>query len=417
MSDIKFGAEYWVAVISLLMYSILLIASVYQYVRHRGIDVSKARSNFNQCKLSFFAILAVSSAASIPLWLACVARAGPDDCQWNGPGYAFCWSLHLIALTGYSCCVGIPTIMWSDIVNGYNHKSFFKSFCDRNIDSTRVCFLIFVVSYLLNELLTVVSMIIWMDPQDMSGYLEGNRLYSVGTFVEPLVICLFAGGCLVIGIRLQLYVRQVRLSAHTQLRLLLQLNAVLAVVALSYLTRAAFIFNLRSRYNNSIFHCSYVVWVLCTHWLPHFLCSFCLLLLMSRAGPGGPCCCGAGGREVGRNRRKVSLSHGGEGSAGSAKTPRDRDGWAMWDGVDMAHSPLLCEEGEEDGEEGEGDDPYGVVEYNLEGDEEGYERWGGGRIISEEEESDCEESNRDSCRDSYRTDFVDSEYDVNIAFK
>lgn len=424
------------------MYAILFLASINQYAKHRKIDVQRRKGHFNHCKLTFFAMLAISSAASLPLWVACVAYGGPDDCQWNGPGYAVCWSLHLIALTGFSCCVGIPTIMWSDIVNGYDHKSFLKSFWGKNIDSTRICFLIFAFCYIINELLTVVSMIVWMDPNDTEKYLEGNEVYGVGTFIEPIIICLFAGGCLIIGIRLQLYVRRVQLSANTQRRLLWQLNSVLTVVTLSYLTRAAFIFNLRSHYNDSIFNCSYAVWIVCTHWLPHVLCSLCLLLIMSRAGASGHCCCWGGytgGYEKVKVKRARAPSHRGHVRGGGldSRPNHSKEGYADRilgtsaedDTLDMVTSPLL--------EEGGAVEDFYYDDFEYENEDDDYVGGGEGRGFNtyvngddgeEEWEEDLmmgeygaegtyydEDYHEGSFRDSYRTDYVDSEYDVNIA--
>jgi hypothetical protein len=443
MTSLKFGIVYWIATASLVMYSILFLASVYQYARHRRINEKRTKSNFNQCKLTFFAVLAISSAASIPLWVACVAYGGPDDCQWDGAGYAVCWSLHLIALTGFSCCVGIPTIMWSDIVNGYDHKSFLKSFCDWNIDSTRVCFLVFAFCYILNELLTVISMIVWMDPSDAEKYLEGNEVYGIGTFIEPIIICLFAGGCLVIGIRLQLYVRRVRLSANTQRRLLWQLNSVLTVVTLSYLTRAAFIFNLRSHYNDNIFNCSYAVWIVCTHWLPHVLCSLCLLLIMSRAGTHGYCCCWWGhaveyeevDAKEGWAREKGSPSRGRGKKRQGGRRHRSRSKERIQSrrvfstsvdsgGEEALDAPLLgadaeCEQGDSEGYDNDFDYEYDDDDDSGEGSSsymnEEEEEWEEDLMMGGNGREDEEADNEDSFRDSYRTDYVDSEYDVNIA--
>jgi hypothetical protein len=218
---------------------------------------------------------------SLPLWGVCALLGGPHDCQWESRTYAFCWSLHLLALVGYSAAIGIPTLMWSDIVNGFDHQSFFRSFSTSQIDSTRVCFITFVACYILLELTSIVSMAVDMSPKHMGTYYETNQIYLLSILLEPFIICLFAGGCLIIGIRLQLYVRSVRFDQFTQSRLLWQLNGVLAIVTICYMLRALLIFNLRVHFLSA--HFSYLGWISCTHWAPHVISSFCLLIVMCRS--------------------------------------------------------------------------------------------------------------------------------------
>jgi hypothetical protein len=231
--------------------------------------------------LIFLGLLGISAALSIPLWGICVLLGGPNDCQWQSRSYAFCWSLHLLALVGYTSTIGIPTIMWSDIVNGVDSQSFLKSFSTSRIDVTRICFITFVTCYVIIELTTIISMAVSMSPYHMNDYFENNEIYQLSILLEPFIICLFAGGCLLIGIRLQLYVRSVRFDQFTQRRLLFQLNGVLAIVTVCYMLRSILIFNLRIQYMSS--RIPYGAWIACTHWAPQVICSFCLLIIMSRS--------------------------------------------------------------------------------------------------------------------------------------
>mmetsp|Transcript_8665 Transcript_8665/g.12940 ORF Transcript_8665/g.12940 Transcript_8665/m.12940 type:complete len:393 (-) Transcript_8665:69-1247(-) len=384
----KFTGVYWIAVASTIFYLFLFVISVYQFLVHRKLDIQRQSNsnNFIECKLVFFATLATSALASLPLWVVCVGLGGPHDCQWNGSSYAFCWSLHLLSLTGYSCCVGIPTIMWSDIINGYNNTSFLKSFLRKDIDITRICFVSFLSCYILNELLTVLSMAIWLKPSDIGQYLDNNKIYGFNTFAEPIIIFLFAGGCLIIGTRLQIYVRSVRLEEGIERRLLWQLNTVLAIVAISYLTRAAFILNLRSHYNDNVFDCSYPVWIICTHWLPQILCSLCLLVIMSRS---------AGGMRPISKRRSKRRAVREDGNVYSPVESTD----SFSPSGDTVKTPLIRYQGDEDDEDAEDDID----------DEEEYDGYGSRSSRMESSLSSSE------FHDSLHTDEVDSDYDVNIA--
>lgn len=45
--------------------------------------------------------------------------------------------------------------------------------------------------------------------------------------------------------------------------------------------RAILVFNLRTKYLT--IHINYITWIICTHWAPQIICSFCLLALMTRS--------------------------------------------------------------------------------------------------------------------------------------
>jgi hypothetical protein len=340
MATSRFGEFYLVAVVSLILYAALLGITIQQYY-----VISQRRvGKFNNFKLIFLVILGVSAALSLPLWGACVILGGPHDCQWESKTYLFCWSLHLLALVGYSTAIGIPTLMWSDIVNGVDHHtSILKSFSSSHIDSTRICFVTFVSSYALLELTSIISMAVDMSPHHMGSYYNHNPIYLLSILLEPFIICLFAGGCLLIGIRLQLYVRSVRFDQFTQSRLLWQLNGVLAIVAICYMLRALLIFDLRVPFLS--IHLPYVGWIACTHWAPQVICSFCLLTVMCR-------------------------SKGSENASGSSMKYQAFDNTT--DGFrspnDFSASPLLLSEEEDDDfptERDDGEDEHASTEHEF----------------------------------------------------
>eukprot|EP00602_Paraphysomonas_sp_CaronLab_P005974 CAMPEP_0185035538 /NCGR_PEP_ID=MMETSP1103-20130426/27103_1 /TAXON_ID=36769 /ORGANISM="Paraphysomonas bandaiensis, Strain Caron Lab Isolate" /LENGTH=231 /DNA_ID=CAMNT_0027572663 /DNA_START=516 /DNA_END=1211 /DNA_ORIENTATION=- len=229
-------------------------------------------------------------------------------------------------------------------------------------------------------------MAIWLKPSDIGQYLDNNKIYGFNTFAEPIIIFLFAGGCLIIGTRLQIYVRSVRLEEGIERRLLWQLNTVLAIVAISYLTRAAFILNLRSHYNDNVFDCSYPVWIICTHWLPQILCSLCLLVIMSRS---------AGGMRPISKRRSKRRAVREDGNVYSPVESTD----SFSPSGDTVKTPLIRYQGDEDDEDAEDDID----------DEEEYDGYGSRSSRMESSLSSSE------FHDSLHTDEVDSDYDVNIA--
>ena len=55
-----------------------------------------------------------------------------------------------------------------------------------------------------------------------------------------------------------------------QRKLLTTLNSVLLIVTITYITRAVFVLDLFLEFSDTLTY-SYVVWILCTHWMPHLL--------------------------------------------------------------------------------------------------------------------------------------------------
>lgn len=270
-----------VSIISIFMYSLLFYISVMQYLRHSAGTANFVSRKYLTSKRAFFAVLAASSFTSLPLWLGCAIKNGPSMCQWNDVSFPIVWSLHLLSLVGYSFCLGVPTILWSDILHGRDH-SFFSKYAG-TFDSTRIFFTVCLTAYLLVELLTIMSIILFMDVNDPSDFLNHNDFYKWVVSVEPFIILLFAGGCLFNGIALQIHVLNVRLDEHAQRRLLILLNFVLAVVTTCYTARAVFVFNLYLTFSTWMQRVNFLVWTICTHWLPQIVCSFCLAYLMSRS--------------------------------------------------------------------------------------------------------------------------------------
>jgi hypothetical protein len=95
-----------ISLCSILLYSGLLGASLHQIKVHTLLKNSGGGGSFIEFKLVFFWVMAVSALFSLPLWVGCVATGSPAECQWHGPFYYTFWSFHLLALIGFSFCVG-----------------------------------------------------------------------------------------------------------------------------------------------------------------------------------------------------------------------------------------------------------------------------------------------------------------------
>jgi hypothetical protein len=211
--------------------------------------------------------------------------------------------------------------MWSDILTEHEDRPIIDL---RNPDGARKFLYLGLAVYLLLELAVVVSILGWMDPEDPNVFLGSNPIYSINNVFEPIIICVFAGGCLFTGVRLQSYVMSVKLSSSIERDFLLQLNFVLFVVTACYLCRAFFVFTLFYDFgSHDIDHVSYSVWTLCTRWLPN-ICNFgCLYIFMSRSKDRSM------SREEKCQNNDLSLSY----SSSSAEPESSQDGSSVLDAL------------------------------------------------------------------------------------
>jgi hypothetical protein len=290
---------------SIVLYTLLFLASQWQLYVHlyniRNGDIGK----LSKIKLLFFVTLSISAFLSLPFWIMCLIRNCPNECTWDGYDYELGWILHILVLAGYALCVGIPTIVWSDIVSN-RFDEIYYSIKLRKLDATRIWFIFFFFSYLSLELGTIISALVYMDPNNNTDFFENNLYYKINVGLEPAIICMFTVGCLISGIRLQLYVIRTLLEENIQRKLLIQMNIILTIVTASYVARAFLIFDLFIEMF-SISNINFAVWILCTQWLPQIICSFCLLYIMSRASSRSKGT-GRDGYSVSVNRRSVQIS-------------------------------------------------------------------------------------------------------------
>jgi hypothetical protein len=95
-----------IAICSVVLYTALLLSSLQQLHVHCYLKKSLLGGSFIEFKIVFFSVLAMSALFSLPLWVVCLVAGSPSNCEWHGPSYYTCWSFHLLALIGFSFCVG-----------------------------------------------------------------------------------------------------------------------------------------------------------------------------------------------------------------------------------------------------------------------------------------------------------------------
>ena len=270
--------ELWVSFCSLILYGFIACFSADQFISYYRFGNGSKISN---CRKLFFGALSVSAVLDIPVWLLCIGYMGPSTCVMETVFYKLFQCFHMLALCGYAFCLGITTILWSDILTENEDKPILDF---QTPDTRRKLFYGLFLLYLLNELTVIISIVVWMDPNDPNSFLESNEVYRFSDYSEPFLICLFAGGCLYTGLKLQQYVVSVRLGTRLQREFLVQLNVVLFLVTSCYLLRAVFIFTMFYDFgSDDISGISFAVWTLCTRWLPNVGSSLCLFVFMCRS--------------------------------------------------------------------------------------------------------------------------------------
>lgn len=270
--------ELWVSYFSVLFYGFLCAFSADQFVKFY--HCSNGSKNA-ECRKLFFGVLSISAILDLPIWFLCISYMGPSTCVVENVMFPMFQCFHMLALCGYAFCLGITTMLWSDILTENDDKPLFDF---RSLDRGRAFFYVCISLYFVNELVVILSIIFWMDPNDPNHFVEYNAVYRYTDFSEPPLICLFAFGCLFTGIRLQKYVVSVQLGSKIQREFLIQLNSVLFIVTACYLLRAIFVFTMFDNFgSDEIKRISFGVWTLCTRWLPNVGSSLCLFVFMCRS--------------------------------------------------------------------------------------------------------------------------------------
>jgi hypothetical protein len=274
------------ACVSIMLYASLAIVAGYYFFKFRSIKQKSSYlgSSYDEPKIFFFFVLSVSALLDIPTFLGCLAKGGPEDCEWDDASYPVVWFCHLIAVCGYAFAITIPCVMWLDMVNRKDGKLFFSSF---PYDKTKRFFQFLIILYYLITLVDMTAAIVDFRVSDHSRFQSRNVIDAICTTLEPVVIFCISLGCLWCGMRLQKHVVDAKFAFKTVIRVLCVQTIIMLIIALSYLARALLILRLvyfmPGNYFTT-FACSYAVWLLCTRWLPYIFCSFCLIASMRSSG-------------------------------------------------------------------------------------------------------------------------------------
>lgn len=269
-----------VAAVSIFLYFILSAASSYSYYRlwlkkrnatnlRLPTYVVNANGRFDDSKRFFFLTLAASAFLDIPFYVECLA-SNAKECVWFDIGHTVCWSFHLLALTGYAVCLGIPLFLWSDIINGKDGSVWT---CESSY--TKIFLHVSIGLYAAFQLTSIIALSI-----TSKDYF--SKEYSEATFwFESMLITFMALGWFLIGVRLQIYIRNVQLRPEAEGKIVMVINMIMLTVCLSFVTRAV-LTGLRSYYEN-LNGISYAVYALGTRWLPYIFCSFLLIHILRRS--------------------------------------------------------------------------------------------------------------------------------------
>ncbi len=278
-----------VAIVSIFLYAALAVTSAFYFIKFRQIKINKLsqkttdnNGRYDEPKILFFLVLCISAVLDIPAFIGCLSIGSPRDCEWDGVSYRVFWCFHLIALCGYAFAIVTPPVLWSDIINQKDGKLWFSSF---PMDYTKRFFHVMLLLYFAMECMNIISVILFF--KSGSSFRETNLYYTLSMYIEACIILSICLGCLVCGMRLQYYVKTVKLHSAMELKFLFRLNVTLLIVLGCYLTRSLFIVSLASTAPQpyvDAFAASYFAFMLCTRWLPYILCSFCLIHEMRYSG-------------------------------------------------------------------------------------------------------------------------------------
>lgn len=207
---------------------------------HSEFDSQISRGKYDDTKMLFFAVLALSAIFDTPFFIGCIYENGPTDCEWDNESFTVCWALHILALCGYAFCVGIPSVLWSDIIADKDGLLFFSK---QRHTFIKTFFLCSIGCYVLLQVAGVIAILITFHSNDSSS-LNNNTFYGVSSIAEPIIMSMISGGCLWSGFRLQRYVYRAQLKSEKLLKLLFHLNFIMFLITFTYLFRAFLVITL-----------------------------------------------------------------------------------------------------------------------------------------------------------------------------
>jgi hypothetical protein len=272
-----------IASISLILFIFLSLLSLYHAIEFWDFRLNKLKEvKYASPRFVFFVVLGISAALELPRYIGCINLKGPYFCYWVGYNHSFdiTYEFHLVALCGYTYSIITTSILWSDTVQGKDGKFWFSS---SPLDFTKIFFRVAYVLYCFTNAVMIImnaNYIFQNDDETDDGY------SSMSYFVSPIFLFLIATGCFCTGIRLQLYVIQVKLGGPTQFTALMRVNIIMALVVSSYFLRALLLLSYWDKIPDSYvtsfqyFSQNYPIWMPLTQWFPFIICSTCLIYVM-----------------------------------------------------------------------------------------------------------------------------------------
>jgi len=107
-----------VASLSICFYGSLCLISTFFYATYTLRKFEK-RGLYDDSKRFFLGVLALSSVADLPLYIVCIVKGGPYQCEWKDISYYITWFLQLLSLSGFCLILVIPSVLWADVMKGY----------------------------------------------------------------------------------------------------------------------------------------------------------------------------------------------------------------------------------------------------------------------------------------------------------
>lgn len=236
---------------------------------------------YDHAKQSFFRVLFVSCLLDIPAYVGCLAYDGPTECEWNGLDELIFWFFHLLALCGYAFCIIIPCVLWADMITKKDGKLFFSNY---PYDCIKRFFQIMLLLYVCTSLLDIIMSCIYYRMSDKEAFADAPT-YDFTPLIESILIVSISVGCLYCGIRLQLYVREVKFDSSIETKFLFTLNLIMSILVLSFVSRAVlvlmFIPYIPQSYQQRV---SYSVYTIVSRWMPDVFCQLLLIYIMRLSG-------------------------------------------------------------------------------------------------------------------------------------
>jgi hypothetical protein len=280
--------EIVVSGVSIFLYATLAVVSfvlcgrICRRFRHGTDDFVNATpfARYDGVRMMFFGVLGTSATLDLPLYIACIANHGDDACIWDGAGYSMVWLLHLFALIGYFLCLGIPLILWSNILRGSDTRLFGSSLADTDISN--ICLLFSYLVYIAIICVEVGYVGYHFDDTDAFHH---NRVTDTVRSIESVFYAFVAGMWVLFGLRLRTLLPIVQDRKSGLGKMLMVANVFMFVIFASYIIRAVLIMAQSLKMGrvgrDDFIHEHFAFWTVGTRWLPYIICSILLIVIMN----------------------------------------------------------------------------------------------------------------------------------------